>query len=160
MFKRPHGDELALKLRDLFNDILENLLAEREHNFIIEIKDALDDVTYFNIWNNLNQFGGKRFWTTVDTILEMFDKKIIALKPVKKEDITKQEKALINKQEPAQQQQKEQHQKKFFFKQKPRWKIIKNQERQRKLQHHNAEINKGVREEYRSQDFDRFQQKY
>ena len=62
-----------------FNMMLEEVLADHENSFIIEVDAALHSESFFTGHNSLNSHGQKAFWSEVDKMIEKFEKKKINL---------------------------------------------------------------------------------
>ena len=72
-----------LLLREMFNNRLNDLLADRDGHFIMDVNAVMLDAGHLNRWGDLNAYGQQCFWSEVDRQLEKFDKKKITLKPAK-----------------------------------------------------------------------------
>ena len=81
MLNRVNGRSDFLALRSKFNDVLEEVLAQKDQHYIIDLVQVMADHSYFDMNNFINGEGAKRFWIEIDKTLENFDMKKTTLKP-------------------------------------------------------------------------------
>ena len=81
MMGHLNGTSKSLRLRGTFNACLECLLAKKVGHFIMDVEQAMADVTFFDSDNKLNNYGRVQFWSDLDKQIEKFEKRIITLKP-------------------------------------------------------------------------------
>ena len=71
----------VLTLRSRFNNILEQLLFDRKHHYIMDVNGAVDSSNCFTSRNRLTAEGETCFWHEVDQQIEKFEYKKLSLKP-------------------------------------------------------------------------------
>ena len=59
----------SLALRNIFNTTLGDKLSGRTGHFIIDIDQAMDDASFFDADNHLNEYGRHHFWLALDKII-------------------------------------------------------------------------------------------
>ena len=79
----------SLAFRKLFNDSLENVLSGCTEHFIMDIDQEMNDASYLDTDNQLNDYGRIQFWTSIDKQIERFEKRLIPLKPFKQGQVKK-----------------------------------------------------------------------
>ena len=92
MFDRISSRERLYDYREMYNECLETLLAEKEEHYILDVNVHLQESGLFDSGDCLNAHGRKIFWIELDKGIERFDKKKVSLKPVKHEEKLPQEK--------------------------------------------------------------------
>ena len=68
-------------LIETFNSTLEEILAGKANHYIIDVNEALNDVSYFS-GSALNGFGSVKFWKEIDRQICAFDKRKMSLGPI------------------------------------------------------------------------------
>ena len=81
MFNKMNGVSEILKMRGIFNELVNEIMAGKEQHYVMNVNRAMDDSNHFDQFNQINSYGITRFWQQVDYQLESFDKKRITLKP-------------------------------------------------------------------------------
>ena len=85
MLQRMRSSDKVLTVRSKFNWMLETLLADRKHHYVIDVNPILRDHEYFNNLNDLNNDGLILFWKEIDECIRLFDKHKLSLRPQKTE---------------------------------------------------------------------------
>ena len=81
MLDCPNGFEQVLAARDIFNNVLHDLVASSENHFLLDVTRSMIFPENFTLRNEVNYDGKIRFWTELDSILQQFDFNKISLKP-------------------------------------------------------------------------------
>ena len=85
MMNKMNGVSKILKMRGKFNELMNNIMANREQHYVINVNRIMDDSSYFDQFNQINEHGITRFWQQIDYHMELFDKKRISLLPERTE---------------------------------------------------------------------------
>ena len=80
MLQRMPSSDKVLMVRSKFNWMLETLLVDRKHHYVIDINPILWDHEYFNNLNDLNNDGLILFWKEIDECIHLFDKHKLSLR--------------------------------------------------------------------------------
>ena len=72
-----------LAVRNKFNKILVDLLANRRYHYILDVNRMVDDPRNFTYDNHFNTRGQAIYWNEVDRLLERFDQHKEPLRPEK-----------------------------------------------------------------------------
>ena len=76
----------AMSVRNHFNKLLEMLLAEKKHHYIIDMDPQLQDSKYFNPSNELNADGRVKFWNEINESVDLFEVDKLKLQPAANPD--------------------------------------------------------------------------
>ena len=81
MINRHKGYDDTLTVRRKFNTVLENLLVEYKHQFIMDLDYYLAEPAFFNANNMLNEDGMYIFWREFNHTIKKFEKDKKSLQP-------------------------------------------------------------------------------
>ena len=81
MLQRLRSFEKILTVRAKYNSVLESMIAEQHHHFIIDPNPILRNTAYFMRNNDLNGDGRILFWKEIDECIQLFDRKKLELQP-------------------------------------------------------------------------------
>ena len=76
-----NGSNKTIRLRSEYNEVSEEMIANKPGHFIIDVNQAMLDVLYFDASNKINDYGRVKFWTEIDQMIEKFERRLITLKP-------------------------------------------------------------------------------
>ena len=76
----PNGQSNLLSVCGKFNNILEDVLAERKNHYIMDVNNEVAQTAYFTPFNHINDRGMETFWLSIDRMIETFDYNKDALK--------------------------------------------------------------------------------
>ena len=69
-------------MRSKFNTALEDVLSDKLGHYIMDVNSQLNDISFFNLDNELNGDGRVLFWQGVDAAIKEFDVNKLKLLPV------------------------------------------------------------------------------
>ena len=91
MINRVNRRNYILSLRNKYNLAIEDILANKDQHYLMDITAELADHGYFDQFNKLNEHGKAQFWREVDNLIELFEKKKISLKPMLSSEAVEEE---------------------------------------------------------------------
>ena len=83
MLQRMKTYDKILTVHGEYNTVLEELLSDRRHHYVIDPNPILWDVSYFTKDNNLNAEGAILFWKEIDECIRLYEARDLALRPRK-----------------------------------------------------------------------------
>ena len=85
MINRVNCHDRALSVRNKFNAVLDDILADYNNHYVIDINTKLSDASYF-AKNTFNEDGAIHFWLEINELIKEYDVHNISLKPIKPVD--------------------------------------------------------------------------
>ena len=86
MINRVYCHDKALAIRNKFNRMLEDILADHTGHYILDINKQMSDPAYFH-GSTINMPGVVRYWSEIDNLIQQFHAHDISLRPIKGNEV-------------------------------------------------------------------------
>ena len=73
IFDRICSHDRSLSVCNKFNNVLQDVIADKKNHHIIDLEDVVYDASYFRSRDDLNSDGNIKFWHDLDTAIKAFE---------------------------------------------------------------------------------------